>query len=175
MSGDGTPRDEGVVAPRLTHVGSDGSASMVDVGAKPITDRRAVATSAVHLASATLDLIESGSAPKGPVLATAELAGIQGAKRTSDLIPLCHPLELSAIVVRCTVDRATSSVLVSAEVQCSGKTGVEMEALTAASVAALTIYDMVKAVDRGASIGPTRLIAKSGGARGEWRYEEVAR
>lgn len=148
---------------------------MVDIGTKPITDRRAVATSAVHLASDTLDLIESGRVTKGPVLATAELAGIHGAKRTSDLIPLCHPLELSAIVVRCTVDRASSSVLISAEVQYSGKTGVEMEALTAASVAALTIYDMVKAVDRGASIGPTRLIAKSGGASGEWRYAEAGR
>ena len=114
----------------------------------------------------SLDMIDSGSAPKGPVLATAELAGIQGAKRTSDLIPLCHPLELSSVVVRCTVDRASSSVLIRAEVQCSGKTGVEMEALTAASVAALTIYDMVKAVDRSCVVETIRLLSKSGGKSG---------
>ena len=175
MTGSGPQGEARSVAPRLTHIGTDGGASMVDVGAKPVTDRRAVATSAVHLAGATLDLIESASVPKGPVLATAELAGIQGAKRTSDLIPLCHPLELSSIIVRCRVDRAASCVEIRAEVQCTGKTGVEMEALTAASVAALTIYDMVKAVDRGASIGPTRLIEKSGGTSGEWRLDEAAR
>ena len=175
MSGDRPVRSQPTAPQRLTHVDADGRATMVDVGAKPITDRRAVATSAIFLANATLDMIDSGSAPKGPVLATAELAGIQGAKRTSDLIPLCHPLDLSSVVVRCTVDRASSSVLIRAEVQCSGKTGVEMEALTAASVAALTIYDMVKAVDRGALIGPTRLIEKSGGARGDWRSDAVAR
>ena len=175
MSGERVAREERGEPLRLTHLASDGRASMVDVGAKPVTDRRAVATSAVHLSQATLDLIDAQSAPKGPVLSTAELAGIQGAKRTSDLIPLCHPLPLSSIAVRCTVDRATSSVAIRAEVACSGRTGVEMEALTAASVAALTVYDMVKAIDRGASIGPTRLVEKSGGARGAWSAEEAPR
>ena len=113
---------------------------MVDVGAKPMTDRRAVATSAVHLAGATLDLIESASVPKGSVLATAELAGIQGAKRTSDLIPLCHPLELSSIIVRCRVDRAASCVEVRAEVQCTGRTGVEMEARATGAGLAVTTF-----------------------------------
>ena len=160
---------------RLTHVGADGSATMVDVGAKPVTERRARATSAVCVAATTLDLIASGGGPKGPVLATAELAGVQGAKRTSDLIPLCHPLPLSSVVVRCSIDRATSSIVIDAEVHCSGRTGVEMEALTAASIAALTVYDMIKAVDRVATIGPTRLLEKSGGASGDWRAPEAVR
>lgn len=157
---------------KLTHVAVDGSATMVDVGDKPVTERRARAESAVHVAGTTLDLIESGTAPKGAVLATAELSGIQAAKRTSELIPLCHPIALSSVLVRCAVDRAASRVTITAEVRCSGRTGVEMEALTAVSVAALTVYDMIKGVDRGATIGPTRLLEKSGGASGEWRAAE---
>ena len=141
---------------------------MVDVGAKPMTDRRAVATSAVHLAGATLDLIESASVPKGPVLATAELAGIQGAKRTSDLIPLCHPLMLSKVSVELTPDAKRSCIDILATCKVAGQTGVEMEALTAASVAALTVYDMCKAVDRGMTISGIQLLHKSGGKSGTW-------
>ncbi len=156
---------------RLTHVGADGRAAMVDVGSKPVTDRRAVAESRVLIAAEVLDLIARGAAPKGAVLSTAELAGVQAAKRTAELIPLCHPLQLSFVEVRCTADHAAGAVTIRAEVHCSGQTGVEMEALTAASVAALTVYDMIKALDRGATIGPTRLLEKSGGKSGEWRRD----
>ena len=151
MSGDRPVRSQPTAPQRLTHVDADGRASMVDVGAKPITDRRAVATSAIFLANATLDMIDSGSAPKGAVLATAELAGIQGAKRTSDLIPLCHPLPLSRVGVELIPTRRGYDI--EARVRTTAQTGVEMEALTAVAVAALTIYDMVKAVDKTMVIG----------------------
>ena len=156
---------------RLSHVDADGRATMVDVGAKPITDRRAVAGSRVAVSMEVLDLIERGETPKGAVLRTAELAGVQAAKRTAELIPLCHPLALSLIQVDCAVDREASAVTIRTEVRCTGQTGVEMEALTAASVAALTVYDMIKAIDRGAIIGPTQLLVKSGGASGLWRRD----
>ena len=152
---------------RLTHVGADGRATMVDVGAKPITDRRAVAESRVTVSSEVLDLIERKETPKGAVLSTAELAGVQAAKRTAELIPLA----LSLVQVDCSVDRVAGAVTIRAEVHCTGQTGVEMEALTAASVAALTVYDMIKAIDRGAVIGPTQLLEKSGGASGTWRRD----
>lgn len=157
---------------RLTHVGSDGRASMVDVGSKPTTERRAVAESRVATSNDVLQLIAQGTAPKGAVLSTAEIAGVQAAKRTSELIPLCHPIALSAVEVRCNVDLGAGEVQIRAEVRCTGQTGVEMEALTAASVAALTVYDMIKALDRAAAIGPTMLREKSGGASGEWRRSE---
>jgi cyclic pyranopterin phosphate synthase len=156
---------------RLTHVGADGRATMVDVGAKPITDRRAVAVSCVSVSTEVLHLIERGETPKGAVLSTAELAGVQAAKRTAELIPLCHPLALSLVQVDCSVDRAAGAVVIRAEVHCTGQTGVEMEALTAASIAALTVYDMIKAIDRGAIIGPTQLLEKSGGTSGTWRRD----
>ena len=156
---------------RLTHVGSDGRASMVDVGGKPTTERRAVAESRVTTSLEVLRLIERGDAPKGAVLSTAEIAGVQAAKRTAELIPLCHTLALSLVEVHCSVDRPAGAVLIQAEVRCTAKTGVEMEALTAASVAALTVYDMIKALDRTAVIGPTQLREKSGGASGTWRRD----
>lgn len=158
-------------ADRLTHVGADGRATMVDVSAKPATDRRAVAVSRITASTEVLDLIERGEMPKGAVLSTAELAGVQAAKRTAELIPLCHPLALSLVSVDCAVDRVANAVTIRAEVHCTGQTGVEMEALTAASVAALTVYDMIKAIDRGAVIGPTQLMEKSGGASGSWRRD----
>jgi len=141
---------------------------MVDVGVKPITDRRAVAVSRVAVSAEVLDLIKREETPKGAVLRTAELAGIQAAKRTAELIPLCHPLVLSFVKVDCAVDRETSGVTIRSEVHCTGQTGVEMEALTAASVAALTVYDMIKAIDREAVIGPTQLLEKAGGSSGTW-------
>jgi len=153
---------------RLSHVGADGRARMVDVGVKPITDRRAVAVSRVAVSAEVLDLIKREETPKGAVLRTAELAGIQAAKRTAELIPLCHPLVLSFVKVDCAVDRETSGVTIRSEVHCTGQTGVEMEALTAASVAALTVYDMIKAIDREAVIGPTQLLEKAGGSSGTW-------
>ena len=154
---------------RLTHVGADGRATMVDVGAKPITDRRAVAESRVTVSSEVLDLIERKETPKGAVLSTAELAGVQAAKRTAELIPLCHPLALSLVQVDCSVDRVAGAVTIRAEVHCTGQTGVEMEALTAVSVAALTIYDMAKAVDKEMVIGEIALWEKDGVLSGAYR------
>ncbi|MFM2098441.1 MAG: cyclic pyranopterin monophosphate synthase accessory protein [Chloroflexota bacterium] len=156
---------------RLTHIDEQGRAAMVDVSGKPVTSRRAVAESYISLQPATLAMVAEGSMPKGPVLATAELAGTQAAKRTAELIPLCHPLQLTNIAVRCTA--VSDGIRIRATVECSGQTGVEMEALVAASVASLTIYDMVKAVDRSAVIGPTRLIEKTGGASGTWQVADV--
>lgn len=152
----------------LSHLDAEGKASMVDVGAKAETARKAVARGRVVMAPATLDLIVGGEIPKGDVLATARLAGIMGAKRTAELIPLCHPLALTHISVDFTVDRAASAIEIEASASLSGRTGVEMEALTAVSVAALTIYDMAKAVDRGMVIEAVRLVAKSGGKSGTW-------
>jgi cyclic pyranopterin monophosphate synthase len=151
---------------KLTHIDDSGAALMVDVSDKETTKRTAVARGRVVMEPATLALIESGEAKKGDVLATARIAGIMAAKRTHELIPLCHPLALSQIVVDLELDRDASSVEVTATVRLSARTGVEMEALTAVSVACLTIYDMVKAVDRGMKVTDIRLIHKSGGKSG---------
>ncbi len=153
----------------LTHLDSDGQARMVDVGAKPATERIAVARAVVQVTPETAGLVAAGNAPKGDVLATARIAGIQAAKRTSDLIPLCHPLALTYVGVDGTIDEAGGVIELIAEARTTGPTGVEMEALTAASVAALTVYDMVKGVERGAEITGVHLLRKSGGRSGEWR------
>jgi len=141
---------------------------MVDVSEKPATARRAVAEAFVALAPETLSLVIDGSGPKGDVLGVAELAGVMGGKRASSLIPLCHPLALTDLVVSVTPDRAGGGLRIRAEAATIGPTGVEMEALTAASVAALTAYDMVKGVERGVEIRSVRLVSKSGGRSGEW-------
>ena len=141
---------------------------MVDVSAKPATARRAVAEAFVALAPETLSLVIDGRAAKGDVLAAAELAGVMGGKRTSELIPLCHPLALTDLLVTVTPDRAAGGLRVRAEAATTGPTGVEMEALTAASVAALTAYDMVKGVERGVEIRSVHLVSKSGGQSGDW-------
>ncbi|MCI0346943.1 MAG: cyclic pyranopterin monophosphate synthase MoaC [Chloroflexi bacterium] len=153
---------------RLTHVDRSGRPRMVDVSAKPPTARRAVAEGFVALAPETLSLVIDGRAGKGDVLGVAELAGVMAGKRTSELIPLCHPLALSDLVVAVTPDRAAGGLKIRAEAATVGPTGVEMEALTAASVAALTIYDMVKGVERGVEIRSVRLVSKTGGKSGEW-------
>ena len=158
---------------RLTHVDRSGRPRMVDVSDKPITARRAVAEAFVALSPETLSLIIDGGATKGDVLGVAELAGVMGAKRTSDLIPLCHPLALTDISVAITPDRAAGGLRIRAEAATTGQTGVEMEALTAASVAALTVYDMVKGVERGVEILGIRLVAKSGGRSGDWHRDAV--
>ncbi len=152
----------------LTHIDETGAARMVDVGAKPATMREARAACRIIMQPATLALILSGTAKKGDVLATARIAGIMAAKRTADLIPLCHPLALSAVTIDLTPDPALPGVQITAMVRTTGPTGVEMEALTAASVAALTLYDMVKAVDRAMRIDDLRVTHKSGGKSGEF-------
>ena len=141
---------------------------MVDVGSKDVTDRRAVARAAIRMSAATLDAIRRGDAPKGDVIATARIAGIQAAKRTADLVPLCHPLPLSFVDV--SAELGDAAVLLTAEARTSAQTGVEMEALTAAAVAALTVYDMVKGLERGVEIAEVVLLEKSGG-RHDWRRE----
>lgn len=151
---------------KLTHIDETGRVHMVDVGDKAVTAREAVAEGFVRMDAATLALALSGDAKKGDVRATAEIAGIMAAKKTSDLIPLCHPLALSEVEVR--VSPAEGGLAVSAKVRTSGRTGVEMEALTAVSVACLTIYDMLKAADKGMTIETVRLLAKSGGKSGDW-------
>jgi len=156
---------------RLTHVDRSGRPRMVDVSDKPATARRAVAEAFVAMAPETLSLVIDGGAAKGDVLGVAELAGVMGGKRTSDLIPLCHPIALTDLVVAITPDRAAGGLRIRAEAATTGQTGVEMEALTAASVAALTVYDMVKGVERNVEIRGVRLIAKSGGRSGDWRRE----
>jgi cyclic pyranopterin phosphate synthase len=152
---------------RFTHFDAEGRAAMVDVAAKDETDRVAVARCRVAMAPATLEKIREGGMGKGDVLGVARIAGIMGAKRTSDLIPLCHPLMLTKVSVEFTLS-APGTVEVEATVRTLGRTGVEMEALTACSVAALTIYDMCKAVDRGMRIEDLRLVHKSGGKSGTW-------
>jgi cyclic pyranopterin phosphate synthase len=154
---------------KLTHFDAAGNAAMVDVTAKDITDRTATARARVLMEPATLRLILDGTAKKGDVLGVARLAGIMGAKRTADLIPLCHPLPISAVTVDLTTNEAESAVEIEATVRTTGRTGVEMEALTAASVAALTVYDMCKAVDRGMRIEAVRVVHKAGGKSGEFR------
>jgi cyclic pyranopterin phosphate synthase len=154
---------------RLTHVSRGGRPRMVDVSEKPATARRAVAEAFVTLEQETLTAIIDGQVTKGDVLTVAEMAGVMGAKRTAELIPLCHPIALTDLVVEITPERVASGVRIRATAATIGPTGVEMEALTAASVAALTVYDMVKGVDRSAAIRDVRLLEKSGGRSGEWR------
>lgn len=162
MSGDGT---------ELSHIDATGAANMVDVADKPITDRTAVAVGQVVMKPETLELILSGNAKKGDVIGTARLAGIMAAKRTHELIPLCHPLLITKVAVEIEPDAALPGLRLSATVRVSGQTGVEMEALTAVSVACLTIYDMAKAVDRGMRIEGIRVIEKAGGRSGHWQAE----
>jgi len=150
----------------LTHFDQRGNAHMVDVGAKEITERVAVARASVTMQAATIKLIATKKAKKGDVLAVAQLAGIMAAKKTSDLIPLCHPLALSSVDVKLSIDSRRRAVDIEATCRLKGRTGVEMEALTAASVAALTVYDMCKAVDRGMVISGVKLLHKSGGKSG---------
>ena len=152
----------------LTHFDAEGRAVMVDVSGKAETDRIAVARGSVTMAPETLERIRMGTIAKGDVLAVARLAGIMGAKRTPDLIPLCHPLALSSVALELTLVPERNAVLIEATCKLRGRTGVEMEALTAVSVAALTIYDMVKAIDRALVIGEIRLVHKSGGKSGTW-------
>ena len=153
----------------LTHFDDTGAAHMVDVSDKDVTDRIAVAEAHVRMARATFDLIVNGRAKKGDVIGVARLAGIMGAKRTADLIPLCHPLPVTKVSVDLDTDADLPGVRIRATVKTTGQTGVEMEALTAASTAALTVYDMAKAVDRGMEIGGLRVVLKDGGKSG--RYE----
>lgn len=160
---------------RLTHLDENGRARMVDVSKKPATVREATARGRVLLAPATLALVRDGTARKGDVLTVAQLAGLQAAKRTAELIPLCHPLALTHAEVSLWLDEARSSVEIEATCRTRAETGVEMEALTAVSVAALTVYDMCKAVERGIRIADVRLVHKSGGASGEWSDEEHER
>ncbi len=156
---------------QLTHLDETGAAHMVDVGHKPETVRVAVARGRVMMQPETLALIIAGNMKKGDVLGAARLAGIMAAKRTSDLIPLCHPLLLNKVEVVCTPNTAESCIDIEATVRVSGKTGVEMEALTAVTVAGLTVYDMAKAVDRGMQLSAVRLVHKSGGQSGDWSAE----
>jgi cyclic pyranopterin phosphate synthase len=153
----------------LTHLDASGAANMVDVSEKSVTSRTAAAEGTVVMQPETIALIRQGDAKKGDVLGTARLAGIMASKRTHELIPLCHPLLLSKVRVDCEIDEALPGVRVIAEVKVSGQTGVEMEALTAVSVACLTVYDMVKAVDRGMRIEGIRLLMKSGGRSGTYQ------
>ena len=155
---------------QLTHLDASGAARMVDVGHKTETERVAVAAGEVRMSAATLAAIVAGDLPKGDVLGTARIAGIMAAKRTPDLIPLCHPLLLSQVAVDLQPDEAQSRVVITATVRCKGQTGVEMEALTAVSVAALTIYDMAKAAEKTMTIGNLRLLEKRGGKSGEVHF-----
>jgi len=157
---------------KLTHLDEDGAARMVDVGDKADTQRVAVASATVRMLPDTLSLLQRGAHKKGDVIAVARIAGIQAAKKCSDLIPLCHPLMLNSVAVDFELDEKQSSVRIEACCKVSGKTGVEMEALTAASVAALTIYDMCKAVDRGMQITDVALSHKAGGKSGTWDRAE---
>lgn len=159
---------------RLTHLDEEGRARMVDVGAKPDTERVAIARARITMQPATLALIQERSVHKGDVLTVAQIAGIQAAKRTHELIPMCHPLLLTQVAVDLQPGQAADSAWIDIEaaVRTRGKTGVEMEALTAVSVAALTVYDMCKAVDRGMSIAQVRLAHKSGGKSGTWHLDE---
>ena len=157
------------MTPELTHFDPAGAAQMVDVSGKPSTLRRAVARGWVAMAPETLALVTAGTAAKGDVLGVARLAGIMAAKRTADLIPLCHPLALSKVAVDLAPDPATGRVTIEATVATTGPTGVEMEALTAVSVACLTLYDMLKAADKGMVIEGVRLLEKTGGKSGDWK------
>jgi cyclic pyranopterin phosphate synthase len=162
-----------ITVDKLTHIDANGTARMVDVGNKPETAREACAEGWVRMSEETLSLIESGGHRKGDVIAVARIAGIQAAKRCAELIPLCHPLMLSGIDVDITLNKSENRVHITTCCRLKGTTGVEMEALTAASVAALTIYDMCKAVDRGMVIEGVRLLHKSGGRSGEWHAADT--
>jgi cyclic pyranopterin monophosphate synthase len=161
---------------KLSHLDDSGAARMVDVAGKPVTHRTAIAEAFVEMAPATLDLIESGEAAKGDVLATARIAGIMAAKRTADLIPLCHPLPITHASIQLAAEHAPrTGVRITSRVETDGRTGIEMEALTAAAIAGLTIYDMCKAVDRGMVLTGVSLVRKEGGASGTWLREEASR
>ncbi len=157
---------------KLTHIDETGAAHMVDVGGKPASERVAVATAEVLMKPETLQLLRHGGHKKGDVLAVARVAGIQAAKKCSELIPLCHPLMLTSVDVSFETDERNSRVLIQARCKVLGQTGVEMEALTAVSVAALTLYDMCKAVDRGMEIQRVGLLEKQGGKSGHWHRDE---
>ena len=157
------------LTPKLTHLDADGRAQMVDVGEKPVTLRECVARGEVRMAPETLTQIADGSVPKGDVLTTARLAGIQAAKRTHEWIPLAHPLPIDSIDVDLALDRPGQRVTLEARVRAHARTGVELEALVAVTAAALTVYDMCKAIDRGMTLEAVRLVGKSGGQSGTWR------
>lgn len=169
MAGEAQPRRE---RRRLTHFDRGGRPRMVDVSTKPVTARRATAEAFVTLEQDTLSMVIDGAVSKGDVLTVAELAGVMGGKRTAELIPLCHPIALSDLAVEIRPERAAGGLRIRASAATTGQTGVEMEALTAAAIAALTVYDMVKSVDRTAEIRDIRLLEKSGGRSGEWRRPE---
>jgi cyclic pyranopterin phosphate synthase len=154
----------------LSHLDAQGRARMVDVGDKPVTDRRAVATGVITMTREAFAQVQEAQLPKGDVLGTAELAGVMGAKRTADLIPLCHHLALDRVEIHATLDGDLPGVRVEASVRATGRTGVEMEAMTAVAVALLTVYDMVKATGHDLQIGEIRLMEKTGGRSGDWRY-----
>jgi cyclic pyranopterin phosphate synthase len=156
----------------LTHLDEHGAARMVDVGAKDVTERTAIARAVVRMSPETAAAVERGDAPKGDVLGTARLAGILAAKRTDELIPLCHGLPLSYVGVEGEIDAAAGTVTLTTEARTASKTGVEMEALTAASVAALTVYDMVKGLEKGVEIAEVVLLRKTGGRSGDWQRAE---
>jgi cyclic pyranopterin phosphate synthase len=153
----------------LTHLDERGRARMVDVGSKPVTERRALARAVLRVSPETAATIARGEAPKGDVLGVARIAGIQAAKRTAELIPLCHPLGLTFANVEGSIDAQAGAISLESEVRTTGQTGVEMEAMCAAAVAALTVYDMVKGLERGAVIEEVELLEKSGGRSGRWR------
>ena len=157
----------------LSHLNAEGRARMVDVAGKPVTERSATAAGQVRMSKAAFELLQEGKATKGDVLTVAEVAGVMAAKKTGELIPLCHPLGLDLVRVECTLEPALPGVRILATCRTTGRTGVEMEALTAVSVACLTVYDMVKAADRGMRIEAIRLLAKSGGTSGDWRAEDA--
>jgi cyclic pyranopterin phosphate synthase len=157
------------MADRLTHLDEHGDARMVDVGGKPVTERRAVARALVRMSPATAATVAAGDAPKGDVLGTARIAGVLAAKKTGELIPLCHPIGLDHVDVEASIDAAAGTVTLTATAGVTARTGVEMEAMTAAAVAALTVYDMVKGVERGVAIEQVVLLEKTGGRSGTWR------
>jgi len=159
------------VTDRLSHLDKSGRARMVDVGGKQVTHRRAIAEAVVRMSAQTAAMVERGDLPKGEVASTARIAGVQAAKRTAELIPLCHALPLSFVDVDVAVDAAAGRVVLRAEARTDAQTGVEMEAMTACAVAALTVYDMVKGVERGVQVGPVRLVEKTGGKH-DWRRDE---
>jgi cyclic pyranopterin phosphate synthase len=157
------------MADRLTHLDEHGDARMVDVGGKPVTERRAVARAGVRMSPATAATVAAGDAPKGDVLGTARIAGVMAAKKTGELIPLCHPIGLDHVDVDAAIDVEAGTVTLTASAGVTARTGVEMEAMTAAAVAALTVYDMVKGVERGVAIEQVVLLEKTGGRSGTWR------
>lgn len=159
--------------PMLTHLDDQGAARMVDVGAKPETDRAAVARATVRVSPQTAGLVAAGDAAKGDVAAVARIAAINAAKKTGDLIPLCHPLGLTGVDVDIAIDEQAGAIIVTCEARCHGRTGVEMEAMTGASVGALTVYDMVKGVERGAYVDEVVLLEKRGGRSGHWRRDDA--